>query len=499
MLEKRPESFFQSLKNRPSDDWLKVEEKEILTLFHSASKRVPAYRDFLDKNKINPEKIKTIEDFKLLPPTNKENYFNAYPYEQLFWDGKIQKPLTIHSTSGSTGEPTYFQREYNTDLRREFIIENFFKSNELTITGPTLFIITFGMGIWSAGMGIYTAAYLSVNRNKFPISVVSPGISKVETLKVLRKLATHYKQVIIAGYPPFVKDVLDEASHEGLDVKKMNLRFVFTGETFPEEFRDYLSAEAGVKNIFLDTMNTYGTSEFGATAVETPLSIAVRRLICKDDKVFKGLLGNIAKTPTIAQYVPYFVNFECNNGELFISGDNPTPFIKYQSGDHGGVLRFSEVKETLANHGLDLEEECARIGISGDIYKLPFVYIYERKNLTASLYGVLIYPEFIKTALYDKELSKFLTGKFSMSTKYDKHQNQYLEINLELKKTQTAKPGYEEAALKKIVGALTRKSSEYKELFSNMGDRVQPRLAFWPYEHPGYFTPGNKQKWVNQT
>lgn len=496
MADNKSSRILKDLKIKKEGYWSGIEEKEVLALFHSASKRVPAYKDFLRKNKINPDRINTLQDFKLVPSIDKENYLHAYPHEKLFWNRSTMRPATIHATSGSTGESNYFYREYAFDLRRETIIENFFRNNKATLKGPTLFIITFGMGIWSAGTGIYTGVYLATNRNNHPISLISPGINKIDTLKILRNLAPRYKQVIIAGYPPFVKDILDDAMYEGLDIKKMNPRFIFTGEAFTEEFRDYLIAKTGINNMYLDTMNTYGTSEFGPTAVETPVSILARRLAYKDKKIFKELFGDIVKTPTIAQYIPYFVNFESENGELLITGDGPTPLIKYRSGDNGGILTHKQLNETLLNNGIDLEKESKELGFSDHTWSTPFVFVYERKNLAASLYGILIYPEFIKTALFDRRISQFLTGKFTMVTKYTNLKNQYLEINLELKKGEKFKKQHEEIALRKIAEVLKHKSSEYRELFRNMKEKVYPKLLFWPYEYPEYFTPGSKQKWV---
>jgi phenylacetate-CoA ligase len=498
MLKIESEAILRDLKTKKEDYWLQVKEKEILRLFHSTSKRVLAYKDFLKKHRIDPKKIKTLKDFELVPLINKNNYLRVYPYEKLVCDENIKKPITIHSTSGSTGEPTYFQRELKFDLRREIIIENFFRYNEITITGPTLLVIAFGMGVWSAGTGIYTASYLATNINKFPISIISPGVNKIEVLKILRKLAPNFKQVIIAGYPPLVKDVIDDALYENINIRKFNLRFIFTGENFTEEFRNYLSDKVGIKNIFIDTMNTYGTSELGPVAVETPLTILVMRLAHTHQNIFRGLFGDIIKTPTLAQYIPYFINFECVNGELFFTGDNTIPLVKYQSGDHGGILTFKQLKEILSKNGVSLEDEAKKLGISKYIYELPLVFVYERKNLCTTLYGILIYPEFIKTALFDKKLSRFLTSKYTMITKYDRKQNQYLEINLELKRGVGFKKHYKKIALKRIVEVLKEKSSEFRELSDNLKERTHPKLVFWSYEYPKYFTPGTKQNWVKK-
>lgn len=495
-IVQKPKNLGTLVKTKGADYWQKVSEKETLALFHAAAEKVPAYKDFLKKNKINPRTIKTIEDFALVPAIDKENYLRAYPYEKLLWDGELKKPMTIHSTSGSTGEPTYFQRDFESDLKREFIIDMFFKQNELTTTGPTLFVITFGMGVWSAGMGIYTGAYLATNLNKYPISIISPGVNKTEVLKVLRTIAPNFKQVVIAGYPPFVKDIIDEARQEGIDLQKFNLRFVFTGESFTEEFRDYLSRNAGIKNVFIDTMNTYGSSELGAMAVETPLSILVRRQT--DKTIFTSLFGDAIKIPTLAQYVPYFVNFECIDGELFFTGNSTIPLVKYRSGDSGGILTYDQIKDGLDQHGVALEAEIKKHQIVGHTNKLPFVYVFERKNLATTFYGILIYPEFLKAALLDAQLNRFLTGKFTLIQKHDNNQDQYLEINLELKRDVIFKRQYEGVVLEKIVETLKARSSEFGELCRNLGENCYPKLVFWPYEHKEYFGSSSKQQWVRR-
>jgi phenylacetate-CoA ligase len=482
-----------------SDYWDYVGKKMALGLFKAMSKRVPAYKDFLKRNKINPEKIKTFKDLSYVPTINKNNYLRYYPFDKLVWDGNMNNPSTIHSTSGSTGEPTYFQREFKNDLAREFIIERFFMQNSLTLKGPTLFIITFGMGVWSAGMGMYTGAYLACNYNNFPISIISPGVNKVEVIKIFKKIARSFKQIIIAGYPPFVKDIIDEVLEEGLDLKKMNLRFVFTGESFPEEFRDYLMEKAYIRNVFTDTMNTYGTSEVGPTGVETPLTIFIKRMAYKNNYLFEDIFGKKECMPTLVQYVPYFVNLESLNGEILFTVNSRIPLVRYQSGDKGGVLLFDNVEKILDRNGINLMKEVKKLGIDKYISKLPFVYIYERKDLAATLYGILIYPEFIKKALFNNKISRFLTGKFTMITRYNSKRNQYLEINLELKRSfNKIKSEDKKNVLKIIVDTLRKNSSEYRELSNNIKSRAYPKLLFWPYQYPKYFLFANKQKWVEK-
>lgn len=483
--------------NKNTDHWLKLQEKNTLNLFKKASKHCKAYKDFLKINKVKVEKIKTIEDFKNLPPTNKENYIRKYPLEWLIWKDSFTVPRTMHATSGSTGEPTYFTRDIYNDLKRGFIFELFLNHNKESIANPTLFIITFGMGIWSAGVGIFSASYLINNIKKYPLTIISPGVNMPEILKILKNLSPSYKQIIIAGYPPFAKDIIDNAVLGIPALKKNKFRFIFTGEGFPEEFRHYLCSKVDVDNIYTDTMNTYGTSEFGATSIETPLSILIRNLVYKNKKILFDLFGEYDKIPTLVQNLYTDLYIYSKDNELFLTGNYIMPLINYQIGDTGGTTTYEKINEILSDYRINIQKEAKENHINNYIYKLPFIYVFTRKNLTVTLYGVLIYPEFIQPALMKRTISKFVTGKFIMSTKYDKSNNQYLEILLELKKgiNELNKKQIEEIK-KIIVDTLRNKSSEYRELEKDLKEKAHPLIKTLPYEAKGLFEIKSKHKWV---
>jgi len=480
---------------KTSKQWIKSGESETLRIFHEAAERVPAYKSFLKAHNIDHRSIKTFADFASVPAMDKETYLKKYHHEYLVWDGNIKKPLTIHSTSGTTGEPTYFQRELLSDLKRKSIIDNFFRTNEMTTTGPTLFIVTFGMGMWSAGMGIYTAAYLATNIHRYPISIVTPGVNKVEVLKILKNIGKNFKQIIIAGYPPFIKDMLDDAVSQKMNLKQFNLRFVFTGESFPEILRDYFKSKAHIPNIYTDTMNTYGTSELGATAVETPLTIFIKRH--KNILARKALFGGEGTIPTLAQYNPYIANLECFEGELYFTGDSTVPLVKYRSGDTGGTLTFNQVVDTFKAFGTDLVHELKKEKLYQYCTELPFVYVRHRKNHATTLYGVLIYPDYIKSALYQKQFEKSLSGKFTTTQKYDKNHRQYLQVDLELRNGVSPTKAIMKMASKHILDMLKQQSSEFRELHRGLGNKVAPKIVLWTYGHERLFPQGtNKHRWI---
>lgn len=485
-------------RKRSSRYWIKEGEIEALQLFRAASKKVPAYMDFLKKNKVNPNKIRTIDDFKSLPLTNKKNFLKKYPLEKLVWDGSLKKPLTFTSTSGSTGVPYYFPRQEKLDWQYSILAELFLENNSLKQKGPVLLIIGFGMGVWIGGLITYKAFEIAGIRNEYPISILTPGINKTEIFNALKRLASNYTQIILTGYPPFIKDIVDQAPSHGINLKRLNVRLLFAAEAFPEKFRDYIIKKAGIKNTYLDALNIYGSADIGAMAFETPTSIMIRRIVDRNPDIFKEIFSQTPRTLTLAQFNPLFVNFEEVKGEIVLTGDNALPLVRYSIGDRGGVFSYNEVISKLKKFGIDIKKEIRLARLQDNIYKLPFVYVYERSDFSTTIYGLQIYPEMIRRALYNRTIIQYLTGKFTMITKFDQKHNQYLEINLELKKNKKLTAPKIKRVHKNIVSGLIKNSSEFRELYHYLKKRVPIKLVFWPSEHPKYFKPDIKQKWVEK-
>ena len=484
-----------AVRTRKSKAWTRLREKNALALFHDAAKRIPAYREFLKEHGVLPGKIRTWEDFQNVPATNKAEYLKRYPLAELCWDGDLSRPAVFSSTSGSTGKPFYFQRLPNLEDEYSVLIELFLR-NGVEPPGPgnpTLVIVGFGMGVWIGGTLTYRAFDVA-SRRGHPVSILPAGVNKTEILKALHDLAPSFKQTILIGYPPFTKDILDEAEFEGIDLKKLNIRLLFAAEAFTERFRDYLAEKTGMHNVYRDTLNIYGTADIGAMAFETPTSILIRRLAMEHKDLFARIFGDVCKTPTLAQYNPAFMTFEAPGGEILLTGNSAFPLVRYAVGDRGGVYSFGEVEAIFAKAGIDLKAEAKHRDVP--LYELPFVYVYARADLSTKLYGAIIYPEHVRAALEEDELQKYVTGKFTMQTLTDEHHDQYLEINIELKKEQKESEELHKLAEERIIAHLLEKNAEYHNNHVHFKDKVIPHLVFWPHEDPLYFQPGIKQKWV---
>lgn len=490
------EKILSQIENAKSVFWMKKRKESMLSLFKEASIRVPAYKDFLKKNQIKAEKITSLSDFLKVPPINKSNYLRRYKLKDLCWDGSLLKPGIFTATSGSTGESVYFLRNRNLDFQYSIILESFLK--ELDCKEATLVIVCFGMGLWIGGIITYQAYEIVSNRSNYPISIITPGINKKEIYSVLKNIAQDFNQTIIVGYPPFVKDIVDGSDEEGIDLKKLNIKFHFAAEAISEELRDYLTKKTEIKNIYRDFISIYGSADIGAMAYESLVSILIRRKAKENKKLFNSIFTPINKTPTLAQYNPYFINFEEVNGELLLTGNSAMPLVRYAIGDHGGIFSYDEVEKKFKQNGLNLKTELDKANIPTNRYRLPFVFVYERKDLSTTFFGLWVYPEWIKPVLYSDPLSKFLTGRFTILTKYDKSNNQFMEINFELRRNIKESEEIRKLTIKNVVQSLSTNSSEYREMLIHLKSRAYPKIVFWNYEDPKYFAPGIKQKWVSK-
>ncbi len=491
--------FMQPGLKQSSAAWTKMQRDYMFDVFQTAAKHVPAYRSFLKEHGILPRAIADSTDFKKLPPVSKNNYLRKARWEDLILPGALAgKPLVLTATSGSTGKPFYFPRTSSLEEQSYVLHRTFLENSGLDLEEPTLVIVAFGMGVWIGGMITYEA-FNRVSQRDFPLTILTPGVNKKEIFDALREIGSKYTQLILCGYPPFIKDIIDDGPGNGVDWGKFTTRVVCAAEGFSEEFREYLMEKTGMQDPYRDVMNIYGTAEMGTMATETPVSILLRRLSLENPVLFSKLFTEATRLPTVAQYIPSFVSFEAVDKRIYCTAGNALPLIRYEIGDHGGVMSYAEVKKICASEGIDLKVEAKKAGITDTVLELPFVYVYERADLSTKLYGAIIYPEYIRHGLMEKELEPFVTGKFTMFTRNDELQNEYLEINIELKGDMVNSDELREKIAQIIKKSLMTKSAEYNYLVGAMHDRVDPRVILFPKNHPEHFSLGGKHKWVKKS
>jgi phenylacetate-CoA ligase len=490
----RAVTAFQAFLTTPFENQLRRHqttspESAALALFHDVVTHVPAYRAFLTQQGISYNSIQTFEDFVNLPLITKNNYHWRYPLTQLCRNGQLDMCDTIAVSSGSTGKPTFWPRFLTDEFQIATRFEQIFHDSFYADTRPTLAVICFALGTWVGGM--YTTNCCRYLASKgYPITVVTPGNNKEEIFRVVQELGSAFEQVVLLGYPPFLKDVIDTGMTRGVEWQRYQIKWVMAGEVFSEEWRSLVGERVGSNNSCYDSASLYGTADAGVLGNETPLSICIRRFLAENPDAAKALFGE-SRLPTLVQYDPINRFFEVYEGTLLFSGDNGIPLIRYHISDKGGLISYEAMLKFLAEWGFD---PVAALQGGRGIHPLPFVYVFGRSNFTVSYFGANIYPENVAVGLEQSVIREWVTGKFVLQVKEDADQDRFLSVVVELAPGSEGSEEKRNAIASSILSQLLRLNSEFANYVPKQYQLPQVDLA--PMGDPEYFPIGVKHRYT---
>ncbi|MBI3803879.1 MAG: phenylacetate--CoA ligase family protein [Nitrospirae bacterium] len=487
--------FSTSLETRLARHLTESPQQAARILFHSVAADVPAYRDLLKKEGIDPANIQTDADFKKLPLLTKQNYLLPYPLPQRCRGGTLHGNEMIAVSSGSTGQPLFWPRSLRHELDVAFRFEQIFRDAFQADRRPTLAVICFALGTWVGGF--YTAACCrSLTQKGYPITLVTPGNNKSEIFRVVEALGPHFEQVVLAGYPPFIKEVIDQGVAQKNDWKRHSVKLILAGEVFSEEWRNLVCERIGSDDPIHDTASLYGTADAGVLGNETPASIAIRRFFASHPAAARECFGE-SRLPTLAQYDPLSRFFEVTpEGTLVVTADGGVPLIRYHIADQGGLLSYEAMRTFVKKQGEDpiaeLEAQARHLP-----HPLPFVYLFGRADFTVSYYGANIYPENVTVGLEQAPIQHWVTGKFVLQVRETENQDKVLSVVVELL------PGISEAEEKRqaigrsIRRELLRLNSEFANYVPT--ERQMPEVSLAPAGDPAYFPAGVKHRYTRRS
>ena len=461
-------------------------------LFQAAAREVPAYGQFLNAAGFEPAQARSVADWANVPVATKDSYHRRYPLAALCRGGELSSCDMLAVSSGSSGEPAVWPRFVSDEIGTAFRFEQVFRDAFRAHERPTLAVICFALGSWVGGM--YTTACLRhVAAKGYPLTVVTPGNQKSEILRVLRALAPSFEQVVLCGYPPFLKDVIDSGRADGFDWHARPVKVVMAGEVFSEEWRSVVCERLGARDPELATASLYGTADGGVLANETPLSISIRRRLADAPALGRELFGE-ARLPTLCQYDPLHRYFEADGGDLLFTGDGGIPLVRYRILDRGGIHAFDELTSCLATRGSDVTQSLVGHGVA--VRRLPFVHVFGRSSFALSFYGANVYPENVAVGIEQPALLERLSGKFVMQVMQDADHNPTLDIAVELLPGQSPS----EALTADVAASIQRQLERLNSEFSNYApaERRRPRVRLRPHADSEYFPVGVKHRYTRQ-
>ena len=367
-----------------------------------AWREVPAYRHFLATNG-----MKAVGDnFQQLPVMNKANYIKAYSTEERCVGGKFLSPgVAIDESSGSSGTPYDWVRGQAERSRTQRTLARILE--QMVDSKPRLAINAFSMGAWATGQNMAQAL-----EKHSTVKSTGPDLDKVlHTLEFFGPRFGYF----LAGYPPFLKTVVDAMLQRNFPIAEYELHGLVGGEAISEELRRYLL------RYFRTCHSGYGASDLEiGVAVETPEAVQIRRLLNDDDDFRHQLLGPGERVPMVFQYNPMCHYLEISEqGDLVVTmnySKTLSPRIRYNIGDEAKLFTRTELLTRMRELGYSVAVRPGAVPLP-----LPYLFLYGRRDQTISIMGANIYPADIERALYSQtELAAGLAS-FMLFVAEDRH------------------------------------------------------------------------------
>lgn len=221
-----------------------VQSERLIATVDRVYHNVPFYRQKMQEKGILPGDIKSVDDLKHLPFTDKQDLRDNYPYG--LFAVPMSEIIRIHASSGTTGKQTvvgYTRRDLDTWSE---VMARTLTAAE--IDRNSFLQIAYGYGLFTGGLGIHYGAE-KVCASVIPIS----GGNTRSQLQVMEDFGT----TNLACTPSYALYLAEEIEEKGIDRSKLKLRTgIFGAEPWTESMRLELEERLGIK-----AMDIYGLSE----------------------------------------------------------------------------------------------------------------------------------------------------------------------------------------------------------------------------------------------
>src|SRR6185312_16052816 len=235
-------------------------------------------------------------------------YITQYSIEELSWDGNLETAKYISTSSGSTGVPFFWPRGRRQDIVVGTMMRNVFEKIYSSKKGSTLFVDSFALGTWIAGLEFYNAAKWTADRGSNIVNV-TPGIDRAEAINLIKKLSPSFDRVVLGGYPPFVKDILEHGAAAGIDWSKVDMYILVAGEAVSELWKRRILEKIGKPGDVHALVNVYGMADSGVVANDSPLCSLLRMAREADPSILPNI-PQFSEVTGLYQFNPMYRYFE---------------------------------------------------------------------------------------------------------------------------------------------------------------------------------------------
>ena len=267
---------------------------------------VPVYRERMKAAGITPEDIRTVEDLKYLPFTEKTDLRDQFPF------GLLAAPkseiVRIQGSSGTTGKPIvsgYTQNDV--EVWTEMV------ARALTVAGGTkddIVQVCYGYGLFTGGLGAHQGA----DRIGAMVIPMSSGNTQRQIM-MMEELGS----TILCCTPSYATYLGETIRDMGLKDKIKLKAGIFGAEPWTEEMRQNLEELLGI-----DALDIYGLTEIAGPGVAYEC-LEKHGMHVNEDHVIPEIID-----PVTGKQLPYG-----ESGELVFTTITKTgmPMLRYRTHD----------------------------------------------------------------------------------------------------------------------------------------------------------------------
>ena len=261
---------------------------------------VAYYRHRMDQMGVTPEDIRTLEDIRKLPFTDKNALRDTYPYGMFAVD--LDDIIELHASSGTTGTPivvgyTRADMEVWSDCIARLV-------QMAGVVPGDIAQMAFGYGMFTGGFGLHYGL------QKLGCAMIPAGSGNTERHI---KMIEDYGTTVLIATPSYAMHICEVGERLGYDWERSSLRVgLFGGEPCPPALKAELEAR----------MHIVCTDNYGLTEVMGPgvsgecLAHRFQQHIAEDHFLFEvvdpetgapvaeGELGELVLTPLDKQGIP---------------------------------------------------------------------------------------------------------------------------------------------------------------------------------------------------
>ncbi len=211
---------------------------------------VPMYRERMQAKGITPFDIRTVDDLKYLPFTQKTDLRDQYPYG--LFAAPRQEIVRIQGSSGTTGKPIvagYTARD----------VENWAEMCARAVyaaggTNESVIQVTYGYGLFTGGLGLHGGA-TKVGAQVIPMS----SGNTARQIMMMEDLGTN----ILCCTPSYALHIGETIREMGISLDRLQMKAgIFGAEPWTEEMRQRIEELLGI-----DALDIYGLTEIAGPGV----------------------------------------------------------------------------------------------------------------------------------------------------------------------------------------------------------------------------------------